>query len=236
MHFAVESAELKLSFTIDEDFQYFLDEFGQPHNRSAIEYDIVEKYEGRLPKRLLEYWQEYGFCGFKDGLFWIVNPDDYQDSMTTWLKGTGVLELDTFHVFARTGFGSLYLWGEKTGQSWRVDIRDAQIFHRKNYEKEIENGKTSDLIMAFFSITDSYTVDLEDIKTEKSIFEQALKKFGPLEEDEMFTFEPALFLGGEQTFKTVNKVNFFIQSDILASMGQREIMDIKGLTKKAFGG
>jgi hypothetical protein len=40
----------------------------------------------------------------------------------------------------------------------------------------------------------------------------------------------------EQTFKTVNKVNFFIQSDILASMGQREIMDIKGLTKKAFGG
>jgi hypothetical protein len=155
--------------------------------------------------------------------------------MTTWLKGTGVLELDTFHVFARTGFGSLYLWGEKTGQSWRIDIRDAQIFHRKNYEKDIENGKSSDLIMAFFAITDSYTVDLEDAKTEKSIFERAVKKYGPLAEDEMFTFEPALFLGGEQTLKTVNKVNFFIQSDILASMGQREIMDIKGLTKKAFG-
>jgi hypothetical protein len=223
-----------MGFFIDEDFQYFLDEFGQPHNRSLVEYDVVKKFEGRLPRRLLEYWQEYGFCGFKDGLFWIVNPDNYQESMTTWLKGTGVLELDTFHVFARTGFGSLYLWGEKTGQSWRIDIRDAQIFHKKNYEKDIENGKSSDLIMAFFAITDSYTVDLEDTKTEKSIFEQAVKKYGPLAEDEMFTFEPALFLGGEQTLKTVNKVNFFIQSDILASMGQREIMDIKGLTKKAF--
>jgi hypothetical protein len=224
-----------MGFFIDEDFQYFLDEFGQPHNRSLVEYDVVKKFEGRLPRRLLEYWQEYGFCGFKDGLFWIVNPDNYQESMTTWLKGTGVLELDTFHVFARTGFGSLYLWGEKTGQSWRIDIRDAQIFHKKNYEKDIENGKSSDLIMAFFAITDSYTVDLEDTKTEKSIFEQAVKKYGPLAEDEMFTFEPALFLGGEQTLKTVNKVNFFIQSDILASMGQREIMDIKALTKKAFG-
>jgi len=66
----------------------------------------------------------------------------------------------------------------------------------------------------------------------KLIFEQTIKKFGPLEEDEMFTFEPALFLGGEQTLKTVNKVNFFIQSDILAGMDQREIMDIKGLAKK----
>lgn len=51
----------------------------------------------------------------------------------------------------------------------------------------------------------------------------------------MFTFEPAPFLGGKQTIKTLSKVDFFIQSEILASMGQREIMDIKSLTKKAFG-
>ncbi len=78
-------------------------------------------------------------------------------------------------------------------------------------------------------------MDIEDINTEEPIFQQAIDRLGALADDEMFTFEPAPFLGGEQTFKTVNKVNFFIQNEILASMGQREIMDIKGLANKAFG-
>ena len=224
-----------MSFVLDEDFEWFIEKFDPPKKTQSVSEEILNEYQGCLPNRLLEYWQEYGFCSFKDGLFWIVNPKDYQDSMESWLKGTGVLELDKFHVFARSGFGSMYLWGEKTGHSWRIDIRDAEIFHKKNYIKDIANGNSSELIMTFFSITGIDSVDLEDVDTNKPIFEQAVKKFGPLAEDEMFTFEPALFLGGEQTFKTVNKVNFFIQSDILASMGQREIMDIKGLTKKAFG-
>ena len=224
-----------MSFILDEDFEWFLEKFGEPRKTQSVTQELLNKYRGKLPDRLLEYWQEYGFCSFKDGLFWIVNPDEYQDTMKTWLKGTGILEIDTFHVFSRSGFGSLYLWGEKTGHSWRIDIRDAEIFHKKNYEKDILNGKSSELIMTFFSITAINSIDLEDVDTDESIFESAVEKFGSLKQDEMFTFEPALFLGGEQTLKTVNKVNFFIQSEILASMGQREIMDIKGLAKKAFG-
>ncbi len=51
----------------------------------------------------------------------------------------------------------------------------------------------------------------------------------------MFTFEPAPFIGGERSLRTINKVNIFIQSEILASMGQREITDMKGLAKKTLG-
>lgn len=225
-----------MSFILDDNFADFLNEFDEPTSSTLANATTLKKFQGRVPQRLIEYWQEYGFCGFDNGLFWLVNPDEYEEIMNSWLAGTGVLELDTFHVIARTGFGSVYLWGENSGPSWRIDIRDAQIFHKKDYSKDISNGNGAEVLMRFFSIMDKYTIDLEDLQTEKSIFEQAVKKFGPLAEDEMFTFEPALFLGGEQTFKTVNKVNFFVQSDILASMGQREIMDIKGLTKKAFGG
>lgn len=190
---------------------------------------------GVLPNRLLEYWQEYGFCQFKDGLFAIVNPTDYQQSMDTWLKGTEVQDFDSFHVIARTGFGSLLLWGAKTGQSWRIDIVDAQIFFKRSDEKRIQTEGADVSLKGFFGVISPENVDLEDVNTDEPIFEQAVAKFGPLKADEMFTFEPALFLGGEQTIAKVNKVNFFIQSEILASMGQREIMDIKGLAKKAFG-
>ncbi len=225
-----------MTFQLDKRFEWFLEQFGPPQLSKAVDNETLNKFAGVLPSRLLEYWSEYGFCRFKEGTFWLVNPDEYQDSMNEWLKGTGVLELDTFHVIARTGFGSMLLWGKKTGQSWRIDITDSQIFFKRNDEKRIEKEGENISLMGFFGVISPENVNLVDVDTKKTIFEQAVNKFGPLAEDEMFTFEPALFLGGEQTFKTVNKVNFFIQSDILASMGQREVMDIKGLAKKAFGG
>ena len=224
-----------MSFILDGKFEWFLEQFGEPKKNQSVSIDLMKKYQERLPNRLLEYWQEFGLCSFKDGLFFIVNPDDYKNSMETWLKGTGVLELDTFHVFARSGFGELYLWGEKTGQHFNIETINSVIFDNGSDEKYVAKEGVSEAIKNFFAVFSPESADLEDVDTDEPIFEQAVKKFGSLAEDEMFTFEPALFLGGEQTFKTVNKVNFFIQSDILASMGQREIMDIKGLTKKAFG-
>jgi hypothetical protein len=225
-----------MKFQLDDRFEWFLEQFGSPQKYKTVDSEKLSKFKNVLPSRLLEYWEEYGFCGFLGGLFWLVDPEDYQDSLNEWLRGTGVLELDTFHVIARTGFGSMLLWGKKTGQSWRIDIIDSQIFFKRSDEKRIEKEGENISLMGFFGIVSPENVNLIDVNTKKPIFEQAVKKFGPLAEDEMFTFEPALFLGGEQTIKTVNKVNFFIQSDILASMGQREIIDIKGLAKKAFGG
>ncbi|WP_369586526.1 GAD-like domain-containing protein [Kingella oralis] len=46
---------------------------------------LINKYRGKLPDRLLEYWQEYGFCHFADGLFWLTNPEDYEDILAEWL-------------------------------------------------------------------------------------------------------------------------------------------------------
>ena len=224
-----------MAFVLDDRFAWFLKKFGEPQNVAPVIKEVVDKYRGHLPNRLLEYWQQYGFCGFKDGIFWIVNPDDYKDTMDSWLKGTGVDELDTFHVIARSGFGELFLWGEKTGQSWNIEPVNGRLFNQGNDEKDIAAGKANDRVQGFFSVIKVNSVNLEDVDTDEPLFEQAVDKFGPLKPDEMFTFEPALFLGGEQTFQTVNKVNLFIQSEILAGMGHREIMDIKGLTKKAFG-
>lgn len=225
-----------MTFQLDSRFEWFLEQFGPPQDSRPVQDKTLKKYAGALPSRLLEYWSEYGFCGFQNGLFWLVNPDDYREAMQSWLKGTGVMEQDDYHVIAKTGFGTMLLWGKKSGQSWEINIYNSQIYFEGNDEKRIFQEGENKSLMGFFAVISPEDVDLEDVDTDKPIFEQAVKKFGPLKEDEMFTFEPALFLGGEQTFKTVNKVNFFIQSEILASMGQREIMDIEGLTQKAFGG
>lgn len=66
-------------------FAEFIDDFGQPETSRPVSAATLNKYRGRLPDRLLEYWQEHGFCHFADGLFWLTNPEDYEDILAEWL-------------------------------------------------------------------------------------------------------------------------------------------------------
>ncbi len=225
-----------MAFKIDEDFEWFLERWGKPSKYENVSEETLAHFKGKLPDRLLEYWEEYGFCSFKDGLFFIVNPLAYQSTMETWLEDRGIMEEDTYHVIARTGFGDLLLWGEKNGHQYTIEPRDGVIFKEEGDAKQIAKGEIQDAIQGFFCVKSPRRINLEDVDTDKPIFEQAVEKFGTLAPDEMFTFVPAPFAGGEQTFATVDKVDLFVQLDILAQFSNREIQDIHGLTKLAFGG
>jgi hypothetical protein len=101
----------------DENFEVFIDEFGEATHRVEVPVASIEKWRGKLPDQLLTNWQEEGWCGYANGLFWTVDPDDYEDIVDEWLEDIPLEQLDAFHVIARTAFGDLYLWGEKTGAS-----------------------------------------------------------------------------------------------------------------------
>ncbi len=225
-----------MAFKMDERFEWFLEQFGKPNKHESVSEETLTHFRGKLPDRLLEYWEEYGFCSFKDGLFFIVNPLAYQSTMETWLEDRGIMEEDTYHVIARTGFGDLLLWGEKNGNNYTIEPRRGVIFKKGGDAKRIANGKADEALAGFFAIKSPKSSNLKDVDTDKPIFEQAVEKFGTLAPDEMFTFVPAPFAGGEQTFATVDKVDLFVQLDILAQFSNREIQDIHGLTKLAFGG
>ena len=224
-----------MTYTPDERFAWFLEEFGEPNKQQDVSQETVSFYRNKLPNQLLTYWKYYGFCSFKDGLFSIVNPDDYKVTKDIWLGETQIAEKDEYHVIAKTGYGDLLLWGERSGNDFTITPRNAEIFSSKGEAKRISEGKSDEAMQGFFATKAPERVDKKDVDTGKPIFDDAVKKFGSLATDEMFTFEPALFLGGEQTLKTVNKVNIFVQLELLAKMGTPQIMDINGLAKKAFG-
>jgi len=69
---------------------------------------------------LLEYWAEHGWCGYGEGIFWIVNPQEYEGVVASWIEGTTFEQQDTYHLIARSAFGDLYLWGEETGLSLKI--------------------------------------------------------------------------------------------------------------------
>ncbi|NTS77885.1 DUF1851 domain-containing protein [Catenovulum sp. SM1970] len=218
------------TFRLDEDFEYFLEKFGEPTNQTQCSMETLKKYQGKLPSRLLEYWQEYGFCGFSDGLFWIVNPKDYEAILDEWLAPTDIPVNDTYHVFARNAFGDLFLWGEQTGYKYKIATSKGWILEREGDPLSEHNIR----IEWFFGGQD---IDLHEKKDEDAnpLFEQCVKQFGALKADEMFSFVPSLITGGDATLENVNKVDIFVHLSLLAQFGEIEVLDKNALRKKAFG-
>lgn len=76
----------------------------------------IERYKNKLPEQLLKYWEDFGWCGYAEGLFWTVNPQDYESLLNTWLAGTEAFKRDNYYVIARSAFGNC-IFGEKKAQT-----------------------------------------------------------------------------------------------------------------------
>jgi len=191
-------------------------------------------FEGKLPARLLEYWQEYGFCGWGDGTFWTVNPADYHDILQLWLADTEFEQrerngLDKYYVIGRGGFGDLFIWGKASGYSLHIVPSYGMIFPTDETDDLLRRGeeRTIELFFATFKKDNTEIRDLND----SPLFEKTMKKLGPLESDEMYTFVPALALGGVNKLENLHKVKIIEQHNFLAELGEKRVMaDIVALS------
>jgi hypothetical protein len=209
-------------YGMDEDFEYFLAKFGPAIEHEPVSQVSFERFRGRLPNQLLEYWREFGWCGFARGLFWLVNPEVWDEPMERMLEETGFLEKDAYHVIARNAFGDMWLWGERTGASASVVSSYGMVFPRFNPMAFSRDG--GDLSMRyFFSGKERDSVDLLDDK-QKPLFDRALKKLGPLQSHEVYGFVPLLSAGGACQLKSLQKLDAQVHMAILADMTEMRVM------------
>lgn len=188
----------------DEHFEIFVEEFGEVTTRIPTPPSKIEQWRSKMPAALLEYWTAEGWSGFGQGLFWIVNPDDFEDALAEWLVGTPLEKVDHFHVIARTAFGKLYLWGERTGPSAEIVPSDHSILClERDLKKPLKNPDLA--LRGFFSGSMPSYADALD-EDGKPLFQRALKALGPLGPDEMYGFEPALVVGGKARIENVRIV------------------------------
>ncbi|MER2498913.1 GAD-like domain-containing protein [Vibrio neptunius] len=211
----------------DEDFEMFLEEFGEPTTYVQAIDQHIEAYRGILPDQLLEYWQMVGFSGFKDGLFWITNPAEFEDVLESFLKGTEFADYDNYHVIARNAYGDLYLWGERTGESLEILPALNWIIIGEGDENQISQGSENAVIERFFGFQE---VDDVDMDTESiPLFPSVLKTYGPVGKDEVMVFTPYLFMGGEKSVDAMAKENLQVFLHIMADLGGAEIIDMAAM-------
>lgn len=98
---------------MNEDFEYFLENMGPAISKRRAPPSSLARFQGKLPDQLLAFWDEHGWCGYADGLFWTVDPQEYEPVLEAWIGDTPLMERDAYHVIARSAFGKLYLWGSE---------------------------------------------------------------------------------------------------------------------------
>jgi hypothetical protein len=209
-------------FIIDEDFDYFYNDkgFGPPVFSEPVSYSIINKYKGKLPTQLLEYWRAFGFSGWGNGLFWLVNPDEYQDVLDAWLENIETQPHEEYFVIARSAFGDLEVWGTLHGRCLTISSIMNQIF--PNME-EMKKNEEDFLVQMFFATQNKKYLGLKDYRN-KPLFERAVKKYGVLTKNEMFGFEPALVLGGEAKLENVRKLPIISHLQFLATLDTPRMM------------
>jgi len=209
---------------MDESFAFFLQNFGSPRALRSVEPSYAVQYKGRLPTKLLDYWIEHGFAGYGDGLFWIVDPGEYEDVLDHLLEATPFEDEDDYHVVARTAFGTLFVWGKKTGMSLQINAPHGVIFPDRGSAKRVQDTSDDFALQIFFECITRESADFADAQG-KPLFARTLKKLGPLEEDEVYGFEPALGLGGKASLASLRKLKLVPYLDILAGINTPRLLE-----------
>jgi hypothetical protein len=200
---------------MDQYFEFFLGNFGPAIDRRDVPSEVLERFKGKLPDQMLAYWAEHGWCGYADGLFWTVNPDDYEPVLDAWLGNTSFVEEDALHIIARTAFGHLLIWGEKSGFT-------LQLFAPGSYvvTQEVARQK-EDLELAaqtFFFVQEKRPFEIDDR------FKLAKQRLGRLNRDEMYGFVPALALGGAADVTHLEKVKAVEHLVLLAQLDELKVI------------
>jgi len=214
------SFKFQWSEVMDTRFERFQRRMEAAFVSQEVPLQALEHYEGLLPTNLLAYWERHGWCGYNNGLYWTVNPNDYLERLCALSQLDDPSE--TF-VIARGAFGDLEIWNRKRGDvmsfcpvigllyQWHIDVKPEKT------EEELESSMAS-----FFWRASSYDQDQED-ENDELLFERALEKLGPLVENEMYAFVPETCLGGKWLLENLQKVDITTHIEMLMDLEEPSI-------------
>ncbi|MFC7393464.1 T6SS immunity protein Tdi1 domain-containing protein [Scopulibacillus cellulosilyticus] len=147
--------------------------------------ELIDKYEDKLPKDLLEVWRNYGFGSFMNGYLKIINPDEF----TELVNESYLREKDAIPIFS-TGMGDLIIWSNN-------------YVRLLNYRRGIVKTILFTFDFFFQNIKD------EDFRIEDldwMPYQEAVEKNGIPKYEECFGYVPLLGIGGSEKVENLQRV------------------------------
>nr|WP_205934290.1 GAD-like domain-containing protein [Rhizobium leguminosarum] len=196
-----------------------VEDFGTPQGgEAAVD---VERYRGRVPDAVIEFWQQNGTGIILNGYFQFCDPDAYASIMKFVFSGDSQIDAEQTHVLGFGAFGTIIAWNE-VHQNVTIDLVNGQVSCQA-----LVNGKTYDPNVAVTSelmLLDSPTIDEYDAEAEK-LFKPARSKLGKLGVGQIYGFRPILALGGNRALASLTIYEASPHMAILAQAHELQLMD-----------
>jgi hypothetical protein len=176
----------------------FWNVFGKGTRYREYSADDASRLAGRLPEVMLNILTSEGWCTYDGEVLWLCDPDDWETAARCWQPEDKPVE-----VFLRSGFGDLVLWDGS--DAWFINVHES-------YGMLI--GDDPDWIFAK-TLTDAefaFRTYLPELVA------RAHEQADPLAWDEIYTFVPALALGGNEKSAKIVKAKALEALDILRQL------------------
>ncbi|WP_313904130.1 GAD-like domain-containing protein [Rhizobium laguerreae] len=111
-----------------------VEDFGAPRGGGAAV--DVERYRGRVPDAVIEFWQQNGTGIIMNGYFQFCDPDVYASIMKFVFDGDSQIDAEQTHVLGFGAFGTIIAWNE-VHQNVTIDLVNGQVSCQA-----LVNGKT----------------------------------------------------------------------------------------------
>lgn len=187
--------------------QSFLDRHRPDKALKKVSAEHVNTYRGHLPEALLELWHTHGFGFYGDGLIQLIDPDRYRDNLWGWLMRE---EPDMERLpIALGAFGEVFYYRKLS------DDGDEDVSYLNPHTSEGDC-----LIWSLPDFFNQWCCDNENIATllQPDRVRQAAQTQGPLADNEIYYFVPALRLGGSGGMNTVARGDAAVQLDLLLQL------------------
>ncbi|HEY0608095.1 MAG TPA: T6SS immunity protein Tdi1 domain-containing protein [Chitinophaga sp.] len=179
-----------------KDFQAFTDTYPEKISPEFLPEETLKRIAEEIDKPYAEFLREHGIAGYDNGFIWSVNPYEFTEVIASW----GLNE-KTDHVIARTAFGDLF-----------VSSGSGVMVMHVNYNRTTPLT-TSAVYLYELILTDrSISGDL----LFANIYDEALKKLGPVKHDECYGFVPAVPLGGPEDVNNLQITQMYPYLEMLA--------------------
>lgn len=215
------------TYRFDEDFDGFLEDFGEPHDSTPIPESVIEAYRGKLPEQLFVYWRAVGSCGFHNGLVWMTNPAEYQDLLDMWLDGSPFESRSDLSVIARSAFGCLEVWAKGKGTVIAINPNLNIIYYdRQNDSTLLNEPREAIKLQRFWGHSAAEDFDKTD-ESEKPMFARALKALGQLKSDEMYGYKHRPALGGKEIVSNLDIVKLEVYHHLAQQMEPPQVIALE---------
>ncbi|MBB2838886.1 UNVERIFIED_ORG: hypothetical protein GGE64_002631 [Rhizobium etli] len=217
-----------------------MDEFGPIKDGIAVSALQAERYRGKLPDAMVDFWIEHGRGQWRDGLYWICDPEPIMPVLHTLSAGDPEFDAGRMVPFLRDAFGEVSIW-HPTFKVITLNVNSGTVTTTDITTKVIEGMPPFDDDMAVASAVDASVFDINgwvDSTTGKPVFDAVRRRLGPIDASQVYTMVPHFRLGGAGAAKDFSIGGFIEYLGVLTQMGPftfERYVDPKESGRGAFG-